>query len=226
MSAPPLGSPGIGPDAPSWLFGRFLLAVARAIVMPLFRVRVSGWENLPKEGAYILAGNHVSYLDPVVLAIIMKEAPHFMGHSELFENKLLGWILPRVWAFPVHRGEPDREAIARATKLLQGGEVVGIFPEGTRVAPGTTADEAPLHLGAAFIAMRAGVPVVPVGIAGTDKALPPGSKMVHFSRIRVRFAKPVFAEEFEQGSRKERMAAMTEEIMRRVAEARDEAGSE
>lgn len=226
MSAPPLGSPATGADAPSWLFGRFLRAIVRAILMPLFRIRVSGWENLPKQGGYILAGNHVSYLDPMVLVIIFKVAPHFMARAEFFEGGVLSWIMRRVWAFPIHRGEPDREAIARATKLLQAGEVVGIFPEGTRVAPGAEQSDAQSHLGVAFIAMRAGAPVVPVGIAGTDKALPPGRILPRFPQIRVQFAEPVCAEDFAEGSRKERMAAMTSEIMRRVAQARDLAGAE
>ena len=122
------------------------------------------------------------------------EETHFIAKSELFENGFLGWALPRVWAFPINRASADREAIQRATDLLKCGEPIGMFPEGTRRKPGAALGEGDLgeaHAGVAFIAMRAGVPVVPVGISGTDKALPPGAKLPRFPRVTIKFGPPV-----------------------------------
>jgi 1-acyl-sn-glycerol-3-phosphate acyltransferase len=145
------------------------------------------------------------------------------------ENGFLGWALPRVWAIPINRASADREAIQRATDLLQRGEPIGMFPEGTRRKPGAPVGESDLgeaHAGVAFIAMRAGVPVVPVGIAGTDKALPPGAKLPRFPRVTIKFGPPVSPHDFPHGGRKEKTAAMTAEIMRRIAAARDAATEE
>ncbi|MDP2183217.1 MAG: lysophospholipid acyltransferase family protein [Actinomycetota bacterium] len=177
----------------------------------MFRVRVLGRENLPDGGA-VLAGNHISYGDPVLLWCAMRRPLHFMAKSELWSNPLLAWATPRVWAFPVRRGRSDREAISNATELLTRGELVGIFPEGTR----NTSGDATVQGGAAFIAMRAGVPIVPVGIAGTDAIRPRGTRMIRFPRVTMSLGQPVSAEEFAEAGRKERIEAMTAETMRRI----------
>jgi 1-acyl-sn-glycerol-3-phosphate acyltransferase len=224
MSAPPLGSRATGPDAPRWIFGHCVRTFVGALLKAAYRVEVSGRENLPTEGGYVVAGNHVSYLDPMVVVVETPGPPHFMAKAEFFEpGKIMNWLLRRLWSFPVRRGEPDRESIARATALLKAGEVVGIFPEGRRIRPGAVDDEGDPQLGVAFIAMRADVPVVPVGVSGTDRALPPGAKLPRFPKIHVRYAKPVSPQDFQTGTRKEQMAAMTAEIMKRVAEERAKA---
>jgi 1-acyl-sn-glycerol-3-phosphate acyltransferase len=195
----------------------------------LYRIRVFGRENIPADGGYILAGNHVSYLDPALLWSMAPRETHFVAKSELFKHPLLGWALPRLWAFPINRASADREAIQRATDLLAHGEPVGMFPEGTRRRPGAAHSDDQLgeaHAGVAFIAMRAGVPVIPVGIAGTDRALPPGAKLPRFPRVTFCFGHPVRAEDYADGGRKEKTAAMTAEIMRRISAARDAAGEE
>ena len=132
-----------------------------------------------------------------------------------------------MWAIPITRGSADRVAIQRATDLLKHGEPVGIFPEGTRQAAGASTDEpSEGHSGVAFIAMRAGVPVLPVGISGTERALPRGAKLPRFPRVTVRYGEPVRPEEFTEGTKKERMQAMTAEIMRRISAARAAAEKE
>lgn len=189
--------------------------------MAMYRTRFIGVENMPEQGGFILAGNHVSYLDPLLLWCGAPRPTHFIAKQELMDLPFLGWLLKRVWVFPIHRGTADRESIQRATELLKRGEPVGIFPEGTRQDSNAPAD-APVeaHAGVAFIAMRAGVPVVPVGISGTELALPRGAKFPRFPRVTIRFGPPVSPEDFADGGRKERMSAMTAEIMRRIADAR------
>lgn len=207
MSAPaPLDDPR------TFLLGRFLHATAAHLLLALFRVKVLGRENLPSGGA-VLAGNHISYADPVLLWCAVRPRVHFMAKSELWSNPVLAWGLSRFWAFPVRRGQSDRDAINTATELLKRGEYVGIFPEGTR----NTSGDATVQGGAAFIAMRAGVPIVPVGIAGTDAVRPPGTRTIRFPRVTMSLGKPVTAEEFGETGRKERVEAMTAETMRRIA---------
>ena len=229
MSQDLVGKPTTGPDAPRWLFGRIVRATVAKLLIAAYRIRVLGRDNIPSAGGYILAGNHVSYLDPALLWSVVPRETHFVAKKELFDNSFLAWALPRVWAFPINRASADREAIQRATDLLVLGEPVGMFPEGTRKRPGASAGDDELgaaHSGVAFIAMRAGVPVVPVGISGTDKALPPGAKLPRFPRVTICFGQPVRPEEFSEGGRKEMTAAMTSEIMRRIAAARDTASEE
>ena len=225
MSAPAFGSPASGPGAPRWRLARFVRATVGWLLIAIYRVRVIDAQNLPAEGGYILAGNHVSYLDPALLWCASPRETHFMARDDLFDVKVLGWFLQNVWVIPITRASADREAITRATTLLQAGEPVGIFPEGTRKRPGAEASSelGEAHAGVAFIASRADVPVVPVGISGTEKALPAGAKVPRFPRVTIRIGEPVYPASFTDGGRKERLAAMTAEIMTRIAAARDAA---
>jgi 1-acyl-sn-glycerol-3-phosphate acyltransferase len=137
-----------------------------------------------------------------------------MAKKELWKAGWLGWVLDQLWAFPVDREGTDRTSIATATSLLEAGDLVGVFPEGTRKRD-DAGDLGAAHGGAAFLALRAGVPVVPVGIIGTDKAWPPGKRFPRLVKVTFRFGEPVYPEDFE-GTRKEKVAAMTAEVMRRI----------
>lgn len=125
------GKPATGPESPGWAFGRILKATVGRLLLALFRVRCLGIENLP-DGPFVLAGNHVSYLDPTLLWCCAPRPVHFMAKSELWDTRWLAWMLDEFWVFPVNRGTADREAIGTATRLLEAGDVVAIFPEGTR----------------------------------------------------------------------------------------------
>ena len=202
---------------------RTVRATIARLALVAYRTSFVGEENIPEGGA-IIAGNHVSYLDPVLLWCGAPRHIHFMARSNLFKKGIIAWGLPRLWGFPVHRGQPDRAAIATATELLQHGDLVGIFPEGTRTRhQGADAELGEAHGGVAFIAMRANAPVVPVGIAGTDRAWPPGQRLPRFPKITIHYYEPVDPSDFAEGGRKERVEAMTAEIMRRIASARRQA---
>ncbi len=212
------GFPAEGPASPGWALARFVRLVVGRLLLALFRVRLLSVERIPATGGAVLAGNHVSYLDPALLWCASPRPTHFMAKKELWQIRWLGWALDNFWAFPVDRGGADREAISTATKLLQAAELVGVFPEGRRVRDaGGELGEA--QGGAAFLALRADVPVIPVGIAGTDKAWPAGKKLPRFARVTMSVGEPVHPGSFD-GSRKERIAAMTAEIMRRIEDER------
>jgi 1-acyl-sn-glycerol-3-phosphate acyltransferase len=150
----------------------YLLAAALSwpFVKVFFRLRARGRENLP-EGGFVLAANHTSNFDPwpLGLPLFPRRQLRFMGKSELF-MPVLGWILRAAGAFPVRRGEADREAIRTAIELVRDGEIVVMFPEGTRRTKGLRKKhQARAHSGAARIALGAHAPLVPAAIAGTDR---------------------------------------------------------
>lgn len=199
-------------DPRSFRLARFVRVTVAKVLLALFRVRAIGIENVPAAGA-ILAGNHVSYADPVLLWCKSPRQCHFMAKSELWDVRLLAWALPRLWAFPVRRGEADRQAIQVATELLKRGELVGIFPEGTRKHEGMGEGQQ----GAAFIALRAGAPIVPVGIANTERIKPRGQRFMRFPRVTMKFGTPIETTGESDLGRKERIEALTGEVMARIA---------
>ena|SRR5215218_2996712 len=137
----------------------------------LFRLRARGLENVPAEGGAVLAANHTSNLDPwpLGLPLFPRRWLRFMAKSELWWSPLR-YVLAAAGAFPVRRGERDDEAIETAVQLARGGEIVVMFPEGTRRRKGLRKKhEARAHSGAARIARDAGVPLVPAAISGTDR---------------------------------------------------------
>ena len=165
----------------------YLLAgsISWPVVKVGFRLRARGIENLP-DGGFVLAANHTSNFDPWPLGIPL--FPHrqlrFMAKSELF-NPILKPILVGGGAFPVRRGQADLEAIGRAVVLVCDGEVVVMFPEGTRRKKGLRKKhEARAHTGAARIALTAGVPLVPAAIKGTDR-------LSRLAPLRVAYGRPI-----------------------------------
>jgi 1-acyl-sn-glycerol-3-phosphate acyltransferase len=164
----------------------FIAAISWPVLHLLFRYRAEGIEHLPREGGYVLAAGHVSNLDPwpLGLALWPKRFLRFMAKSELFWFPL-GVVISAVGAFRVHRGRADREAIETAVRLAQKGNVIAMFPEGTRRKKGLRKKyEAQAHTGAARIALDAGVPLVPAGIRGTDR-------LNRFGPLRVRYGAPI-----------------------------------
>ena len=198
----------------SFWFARVVRATLGRLLLLIFRVRVIGRENLPRSGGYVLAGNHISYADPVLLWCAAPRPTHFMAKSELWGNDVMGWGLDTFWAFPVDRGHADRTALGRAKAYLEAGEPVAVFPEGTR----NFAGEAEAQGGAAFIALRSAVPLVPVGIAGTAGIKPKGARFMRFPRVTISVGSPVHSEDFPDIPRREVVEAMTTEVMGRIAE--------
>jgi 1-acyl-sn-glycerol-3-phosphate acyltransferase len=192
----------------------FLRATLAKLLLLAFRVRITGQDNVPSGGA-VLAGNHVSYMDPIVLWCASPRRCRFMSKSELWEGGATAWGLPRLWSFPVARGEADRTAIQTATRFLEAGELVGIFPEGTRAGVDGTRGQA--QGGVSFIAMRAGVPIVPVAFVGTEKVWPRGKRFPRLARVSIMYGEPLRPQDVApDAGRKERVEAMTTELMRRI----------
>lgn len=143
---------------------RLVQLLFRLLLLLLRRWKVYGAENMPAAGGVVIVSNHASYWDPIAVACAFDRKVHYMAKSELFQIPLLGPVIRSLGAFPVRRDRSDRSAIRTAVSYLQEGEVVGVFPEGTRSKTGELLKP---HLGAAMIAQKAGVPILPVALSGT-----------------------------------------------------------
>jgi len=144
---------------------RAVRLILKPIFMLLFRPLISGQENIPKEGAAVVTANHRSFWDSAFQALATERPIRWMGKSELFRNPLLGRLFVHLGAFPVERGKGDQGAIHTAAMLLDRGELVALFPEGTRVREGLGEPKK----GAARLALDKGVATIPMSIVGTER---------------------------------------------------------
>ena len=161
-------------------FYRFLCAAVRPYYALFFPARVTGTENIPREGGFILCSNHCSNHDPFYLAVRERERYfHFMAKSNLFKWKIVARFVTSLGAFSVDRGNSDLAAIRTSLQLLKEGHGLAIFPQGTRVKDN---HRAPMLDGVSMIALRAGVPVIPAYIGGPYRL---------FRKTQVSFGKPV-----------------------------------
>ena len=147
-----------------------------------FRLRTWGLENVPLEGGVILASNHQCYLDPPLGACLIRRQCRFLARSSLFRFGPFAWLIRNVGAVPLERGESDAAGLRRAVELLKGGALLMLFPEGTRTRDGALGE---VQAGAAVIALRAGVPVVPTFIHGAFDAWPRTRKLPRPRRVGV-----------------------------------------
>lgn len=171
-----------------------LYKAARAVAVGVSRLyfpgRVLGRENLPRTGAYLIAPVHRSYVDWLIVARVTgARRLRYIAKAELWHSKLAGGILDALGVFPVNRSGTDREALERCRDVLAGGEPLVMFPEGTRRSGAVVND---LMQGVAYLALRAGVPVVPVGVGGSEQAMPKGSTIPRPRRIEVVIGEPIW----------------------------------
>jgi cytidylate kinase len=169
------------------LFYATVRGVLAALLRGIFRMEIVGAEHVPSRGPVILAPNHRSLIDIPVAAATTRRKVWFMGKEELFRSKLSAALIGRLGGFQVRRGRPDRSALHRSLELLASGEIVGIFPEGTR-RPLARFEE--LEEGFAYVALKSGAPIVPVAISGTEAIFPPGRRLPQLVKIRVAVGEP------------------------------------
>ncbi len=169
---------------------RVVYWVARAILQPFFlvyfRMKRIGMEHVPKDGPVIIASNHRSFMDPWVIGMLLRRPVFYVAKTELFHNRLVAWLLSSLGAFPVDRGNGDRDAMGAARLILERGDVVVIFPEGTRIRPGALAQP---KRGAGRLALETGAPVVPVSLIGTE-AVRRGWR-IRPHKVRIRAGRPL-----------------------------------
>ncbi len=176
-----LHRPGMGKlQIAAWMVVRAFITTFAKV---WFRYEVHGKENLPKDGAFILSPNHRSNLDTPLLPLIRFEPIRFMGKESLWKaGRFAAWFLDTMGGFPVERDSADRAAMRLAEDILANGEPLVMFPEGTR-RTGPIVEEENMHSGPSFIAGRQQVPIIPIGMAGSEEAMPTGSKLVYPRKI-------------------------------------------
>ncbi|MCJ7657103.1 MAG: 1-acyl-sn-glycerol-3-phosphate acyltransferase, partial [Candidatus Atribacteria bacterium] len=155
----------------------------------IFRLKVTGQENIPQDGPFIIVANHSSLLDPIILGVSVRPKVIFIAAAYLFKIGWLGYMLRKFNSIPVQR-ENDIKAIKQSLKILKRGGVLGIFPEG---GIDRQKNNLPVRAGAAYLATKIGVPIVSIRIKGADKALPRGAKFIRsLNKIEVEIKKPIF----------------------------------
>jgi 1-acyl-sn-glycerol-3-phosphate acyltransferase len=166
--------------------------ISYLLVFPVYRVlfrgRTAGNAQVPQEGALVVVANHGSHLDPPLLGHALGRPVAFMAKAELFKVPLLGPIIRACGAYPVSRGASDREAIRTATDRLEEGWATGVFIDGTRQENGRVNNPLP---GAALLAARAGVPLLPVAILNSHRALGPGRSGLRLVPVHIRIGTPI-----------------------------------
>lgn len=200
------GQSGAGTPGPT--FGqRVLYAVVRGLVVgfcrTFFRLQVTGREHVPANGPFILAPVHRSNVDTPIVAAVTRRRLRYMGKDGLWGYRWSAWFFRNMGGYPVHRGTPDREALRWVASVVRAGEPVVMFPEGTR-------QDGPLvvHVldGVAFVSLREGVPILPVGIGGSDRAMAKGARLPRPVRVTMVIGPPIEAETPAPGHRVPRRA--------------------
>lgn len=154
------------------------------------RMTIEGRENFPESGPFILAPTHRSIIDTPVASGVYRKRMRFMGADKWWSNRYFGNLLTALGGFPVSRGSADREALKRSIAVIEGGEPLVLFPEGERKSGPVVQ---PLFDGAAYVAVKTGVPIVPVGIGGSERAMPKGAKFIHPRKLHVIVGAPLTA---------------------------------
>ncbi len=210
---------------------RIIYVVARVFFTGLskffWRATFTGLEHIPATGGFIMAPVHRSNIDTFPMIGMTKRYTSFMGKDSLWKTKISAWFFTGLGGYPVKRGTADRAALKRCIDVVKNGEALVLFPEGTRqFGPLVT----PLFEGAAYVASKANVPIIPIGIGGTEKAMPKGAKMIHFAKVHYEIGPPIPAPLSEDGGRasREQLHATTqhlhEELQRVFDVARAKAG--
>jgi len=214
-------------ESPAWLtgpdrFNAFMIgahALTQLLSHVLIWVTVEGLDrSLPRSGPLIVAANHASALDPVLvtgyLAPAIRRPIHWMGKQELAADPILGWMLRSYGGFAVRRGAADTDAFRTAKAVLDAGRVLAVFPEGTRSPDGALQRAKP---GLALLAVRSGAPILPVGVGGMDRFLPRHTRIARpFKRVSLRFGEPFTVEAPIGRDRHEALDQVTSDIMVRI----------
>ncbi len=196
-------------------------AFGRIVIQCFTHVHVEGLEHVPTAGPLILAANHISNADPPLMASWLTPALgrpiHWMAKAEALEWPVAGWFMRQNGAFGIRRGAADTEAFRLARSVLDDGRVLGAFPEGTRSPAGTLQRAKD---GVTLLALRTGAPILPIGVAGTDRFWPRGRRLWRFGgRIALRVGEPfVLDRRVRADGRKESLDDVTTRLMLRIAE--------
>jgi len=214
--------PPSGPKRWELLAYGFVRALVEGVCRLLWRIKVVHKERVPASGACVLAPSHRSFLDTPFLACVTRRRIRFMGKAELWKYGWSATFLSALGGFPVDRSGADRAAMRAAEAALSGGEPLGMFPEGTRRSGPVVED---LHHGVAFVAARMGVPIVPIGIGGSERILARGRRLPRLTRVVMIVGEPIEPPARAPGAsvRRGDVTALTEQLQAAIQRLFDEA---
>jgi 1-acyl-sn-glycerol-3-phosphate acyltransferase len=196
-----------------------LKALLTPVLRFLFRVRVEGMENLPADGAAILASNHISFSDSIFLPMVLRRRITFVAKAEYFEDPKTAWFFRAVGQIPIKRegGSASQRALESAREVLMAGGLFGIYPEGTRSPDGRLYKG---HTGVARLSLQCRVPILPVAMVGTREAQPIGQVVPRFFMpITIRIGKPMpFAHYRNRADDPTVLRSITDEVMYELRE--------
>ncbi|MBO0714793.1 MAG: 1-acyl-sn-glycerol-3-phosphate acyltransferase, partial [Acidimicrobiales bacterium] len=213
--------PGPMPPTP---FVRAFYAVARLLMLGLFRllwaVQIEGAGHVPPAGPYILAPVHRNNIDTVLTGLVRPRRPFYLAKASLWTYRPAGWLFSVLGGFPVQRDARDLEALRRCVRVLQSGEPLVVFPEGTRRSGPSLG---PLEEGAAYLSLRTGAPIVPIGIGGSEHALPKGSALPRRAKINLVVGEVLEPPRADSRIPRHEMGQLTERLRDTLQELFDEA---
>ncbi len=193
------------------MFYKIIRFIARILIKLLFFVEYNNKKAVTGdciESGLVLAANHISMIDPFFIACALKRQVHYMSKAELFKSKILAWFLRKINAFPVDRSKADINAVKTALSILKNGNILGIFPEGRRVAPDESQDA---KLGAVQFAFKTKCPIVPVGIHSK------GGTIGLFKKVTVTFGEPIYLDKIGiVDSKNESMHKASDYVMEQI----------
>jgi 1-acyl-sn-glycerol-3-phosphate acyltransferase len=201
-------------------FYRFVRALVLSPFKLIFRVKVVGRDHVPRHGAYIVAPTHRSLFDVPFAAFITRRRIRMMAKRELFSTRFGRWLFTKLGAIEVEREAIDRTALRASQGALEAGEPLAIFPEGTR-RTGPVVEG--LYDGVAYLAMKVGVPILPVGIGGTEQILPSGKVVPRLHKVAVVVGEPIVPAHAGGVQRRSATAGVTADLQARLQACFDEA---
>jgi 1-acyl-sn-glycerol-3-phosphate acyltransferase len=225
-----------GSDARTWLgppslLTRISYAVVRGLILLVAKafgsIRIEGLDKVPASGAFVVAPVHRSNVDFALTSLLTRRPMRYMGKDSIWKSRPLGRFVSMLGAFPVHRGSADRESLRACIEIIEGGSPLVMFPEGQRRS-GPVVDD--LFDGTAFVAAKTGVPIVPVGIGGSEAMMPKGAKFLHRSQLVMIVGDPIPAPARTEAGRVPRTAvrdlteALGTELQRLFDQAQARAG--
>lgn len=199
---------------------RFFRLICIILSKIFFRFEVFGRYRVPRRGAVILASNHTSFLDPVIIGAAVPRPLNFMARDDLFSNRSFGAFISALGAFPVKRDRSSPEAFREAFKRLRENKALVIFPEGTRTEDGSLRKA---HAGVGFLAARSESTVVPVYIEGSKEALPRDAYFIRMKLVKIYFGKPLRYRNISRVENREEYQRFADLVMDSIANLRREA---
>lgn len=185
----------------------------------LFSVKIYGMEKIPRRGAFIMASNHASFLDPIVVNLYHGRKLNYLARETLFKGRLWSWYLRRLDIIPIDQTGARIIGLKEAAKRIGRGEAIALFPEGTRSVDGTFGQ--PLS-GVGYFALRFNLPVIPVYVMGSDKAMPKGSNLIRRVPIKVFYGEPKVYR-FKSDDRDKEYERVAKDVMEEIRKLKEHA---